>query len=114
MGRNASECRAGLESAVAAPSLQRTGEGRSGSVVRTEGTDPAAGVMATARAEGSLSNVRGPAGRSPQATERRDRRRAGRESDGPIVPLKRVTTAEGRGLTFGELARETKVTGDWR
>jgi hypothetical protein len=30
MGRNASECRAGLESEVAAPSLQRTGEGRCG------------------------------------------------------------------------------------
>jgi len=114
MGRNASECRAGLESAVAVPSLQRTGEGRCGSVVRTERTDPAARVMATTRGKGSLSNVRGPTGRSPQATERRDRRRAGRESDRPIVPLKRVMTAEGRGLTFGVLAREAKVRGDWR
>lgn len=114
MGRNASECRAGLESAVAVPSLQRTGEGRCGSVVRTEGTDPAAGVMAMTRVKGSLSNVRGPTGRSPAATERRDRRRAGRESDRPIVPLKRVMTAEGRGLTFGVLARETTVSGDWR
>jgi hypothetical protein len=113
MGRNESECRAGLESAVAAPSLQRRGEGRCGSVDRTEGTDPAAGVMATARAKGSLSNVRGPTGRS-LGSKRRERRRAGRESDRPIVPLKRVMTAEGRGLTFGMLARKTTVTGDWR
>ncbi len=113
MGRNASECRAGLESEDAAPSLQRTGEGRCGSVVRTEGTDPAAGVMATARAKGSLSNVRDPTGRS-WGSERRNGRRAGRGSDGPIVPLKRVTTAEGRGLTLGVLVRKTTVLGDWR
>ena len=113
MGRNASECRAGLESDVAASSLQRTGEGRCGSVETTEATDPAAGVMAVARAKGSLSNVRGPTGRS-WGSKRRDGRRTGRESDGPIVPLKRVMTAEGRGLTFGVLARETTVMGDWR
>jgi hypothetical protein len=113
MGRNASECRAGLESEGAAPSLQRTGEGRSGSVETTEATGPAAGVMATARAEGSLSNVRGPTGRS-LGSERRTRRRTGRESDRPIVPMKRVTTAEGRGLTLGMLVRETTVAGDWR
>jgi hypothetical protein len=113
MGRNASECRAGLESEVAAPSLQRTGEGRCGSVETTEATDPAAGVMAVARAKGCLSNVRGPAGRSVRS-KRRDRWRTGRESDRPIVPLKRVTTVEGRGLTFGMLARRTTVMGDWR
>ncbi len=113
MGRNASECRAGLESAVAAPSFQRRGEGRCGSVVRTEGTDPAAGVMATAHAKGRLSNVRGPTGRFFEE-RRRDRRRAGRESDRPIVPMKRVMTVEGRGLTFGVLAKETMIPGDWR
>jgi len=113
MGRNVSECRAGPESAVAAPSLQRTGEGRCGPVETTEATGPAAGVMATARARGSLSNVRGPTGRS-LGSERRIRRRTGRESDGPIVPLKRVMIAEGRGLTFGVLARKTMVAGDWR
>jgi hypothetical protein len=113
MGRNASECRAGLESEVAAPSLQRTGEGRCGSVVITGETDPAAGVMATARAEGFLSNVRGPAGRS-WMSERRERRRTCRESDRPIVPVKRVMTVEGRGLTFGALARKRTVLGDWR
>jgi len=59
MGRNASECRAGLESEDAAPSFPRSGEGRGGSVETTETTDPAAGVMAVARAKGSLSNVRG-------------------------------------------------------
>jgi hypothetical protein len=113
MGRNASECRAGLESEVAAPSLQRTGEGRRGSVVITGETDPAAGVMATARAKGFLSNVRDPAGRS-WLSERRARRRTCRESDRPIVPMKRVTTAEGRGLTFGVLAMQMTVSGDWR
>jgi len=113
MGRNASECRAGPESAVAAPSFQRIGEGRCGPVMTTEATGPAAGVMATARAKGSLSNVRGPTGCS-LGSERRIRRRTGRESDGSIVPLKRAMTAEGRGLTFGVLARKTMVAGDWR
>jgi hypothetical protein len=113
MGRNASECRAGLESEDAAPSLQRTGEGRRGWVEKTEETNPAAGVMATARAKGSLSNVRGPTGRS-SGSERRGRRRTGRESDRPIVPVKRVTTVEGRGLTLGMPAKRTTVLGDWR
>jgi hypothetical protein len=113
MGRNAGECRAGLVSEVAEPSLHRTGEGRRGSVRTTEATDPAAGVMATARAKGSLSNVRGPTGCSC-GERRRVRRRAGRESDRPIVPWKRVTTVEGRGLTFGMFARKGTVTGDWR
>jgi len=66
MGRNASECRAGLESEDAAPSFPRSGEGRGGSV---ETTDPAAGVMAVARAKGSLSNVRGPTGRSMRGAD---------------------------------------------
>ena len=98
----------------------------------TEASDPAAGVMTTARAEGSLCNVRGPTDRR-RATggERRGRRRIGRESDRPIVPkgrrsprrrrprrrslpVTRVTTAEGRGLTSGVLAREATVVGDWR
>jgi hypothetical protein len=113
MGRNASECRAGPESEVAAPSLQRTGEGRCGSVETTETTDSAVGVMAVARAKGSLSNVRGPAGRSVRS-QRRFRRRTGRESDRPIVPLKRVMTVEGRGLTFGMLGRRMTIVGDWR
>ncbi len=112
-GRNASECRAGLESEVAAPSFQQTGEGRCGSVQTTEPTDPAAGVVAAARAKGSPSNVRGPTGRS-LGSERRARRRTGRASDRLIVPLKRVTTVEGRGLTFGMLARRRTVMGDWR
>jgi len=112
-GRNASECRAGLESEVTAPSLQRRGEGRCGSVQTTESIDPAVGVMAAARAKGSPSNVRGPTGRS-SGGERRDRWRTGRESDRPIVPRKRVTTVEGRGLTFGMLARRRTVMGDWR
>jgi hypothetical protein len=108
-----SECRAGLESEDVAPSLQQTGEGRCGPVETTEATGPVAGVMATARGKGSLSNVRGPVG-CCWGSKRRFRRRAGRKSDRPIVPRKRVTTVEGRGLTFGMLARETTVMRDWR
>lgn len=127
MGRNTGEgkpspCerRAGLESEDAAPSLQQTGEGRRGSGLETEWPLPAAGVMTTARAEGSLRNVRGPAGR-PRGRRRHQGRRTGRESDRPIVPkgrrslpVKPLTTAEGRGLTSGVLVERTKVTGDWR
>ena len=118
MGRNASECRAGLESegAVAEPSTKGRRPSRVGqSPHLTEAPDPAAGVMATARVEGSLCNVRGPIGRR-RATggERRIRRRAGRESDRPIVPVKPLIPAEGRGLTSGVLARDATVTGDWR
>ena len=113
MGRNVSECRAGLESEVAASSLQRTGEDRCGSVGLTEAIDPAAGVMATARAKGRLRNVRDPMGRFWKR-QRRARRRTGRESDRPIVPKKPLIPAEGRGLTSGVLAEKTTVRGDWR
>jgi hypothetical protein len=61
-----------------------------------------------------VPTLRAPPGGPPRAPPRRERRRAGRESDRPIVPLKRVMTAEGRGLTFGVLAWETTVSGDWR
>ncbi len=110
MGRNGSECRAGLEREGAASSLQRTGEGCRGLVRRTEATGPAAGGTATARAEGSRSNVRGPAGRSV-GSERRVRRRTGRASDRPIVPMRRVTAAEGRGLTLGMLVGYAREAG---
>ena len=117
------ERRAGLESEVAAPSLQRTGEGRrgSGSSTQTEASDPAAGVMTMARAEGSLCNVRGPTGRRVGGERRQQGRRTDRESDRPIVPegrrslpVKRLTTVEGRGLTSGVFAGRTTVRGDWR
>ena len=121
MGRNASECRAGLESedADAEPPMKWRRPMRIGR--ETEGPHPAAGVMAAARAEGSLRNVRGPAA-CPQGQTTTPRRRGGRESDRPIVPkgkaqafpVKRVMTAEGRGLTFGVLVWETMVAGDWR
>ena len=113
MGRKVSECRAALESEDAASRLQGTGEDRCGSVVFTEEIDPAAGVMARARAQGRLRNVREPRGRSWRS-QRRARRRSGRESDRPIVPKKPLIPAEGRGLTSGVLAEKTTVRGDGR
>jgi hypothetical protein len=118
-GRNLSECRAGLESEVAVAEPPTNGRRPMRMGRKTEVPHSAAGVVATeggfasrARTEGFLRNVRGPIG-CPWETggERRERRRAGRESDRPIVPVKRVMTAEGRGLTFGVLVKRTRIAG---
>ena len=126
-GHNASECRAGqrqgfalrLESEVAVAEPPTNGRRPMRKGRETGLPLPAAGVVAMARMEGSLRNVRGPID-CPQG-QRRPGRRIGRESDRPIVPVRRVMTAEGRGLTSGEggkpssvLERKTMITGDWR
>src|ERR1051325_6018185 len=46
--------------------------------------------------------------------QRRERRRGIGKSERVVVPWKPLITAEGRDLTFGVLAREIKVQGDWR
>ncbi len=62
MGRNASECRAGLESTVVDAEPPMNGRRLTGSGAKPIWPDPSTGVVATARAEGSSGNVGDPNG----------------------------------------------------
>jgi len=84
------------------PIRPKDGEGRCGGRGGTE-TDALwlAGVLGTARGEGLLGNVGGPLWEAGRDCRRRKSRRPWRESERLMVPMKPVTTVEGRGLTSG-------------
>ena len=90
------------------PTLQQTGEGRSGSGAKPNRLDPATGVMATARVEGSAGNVGDPDDApAALAGERRERRRVVRESERPVVAMKRRNGRGAKGPCFGSAGEGT-------
>ena len=111
-GRNASESRASLESAVAvADPLEKRGRPLGdGGTQSTEEPVAAAGVVGAACRKGVLGNVGGPIcvpGSHPEPSPLG--RRADRASDRPIVVLKRGNARGAKGPDFRRVWEAVKV-----